>query len=935
MDVLVLLLLSLVLSAALAWLFRFRRRHGALPSDSAAQLDCPRSITTPVRSGAAFPGLTHPHAGSLCPDKDQVSPEGDSEAQARHGHKGHETTKLISSLGIGKGHEDGHVSNGGALRIQPETTDPVRMHADVSSERAARRPNERNARSAYGGSTPGASTLADPTDADKHSAGLRQKQETAKCGQADTKDSCSCSRESSFSPPASCSPSSPPSILADDDIPDLTKAEQDFLEEQQRRTRGRFKHQGVSSSSPPHVPLSVLAPCSVDSTAVVSPELLADSKASVLSDVLFSRSGENAAETPQHTGQPGESALEENCQVLHEYETGNHTGGKVKELTPDPESSQASVKMTASPAERALLQTDSHSKAGQGECQEASVKTDCTGAPPAPRVSVGDHIKTLSKSCGIASCLAIPPDPDSPGRGQPSIQTNRGGSPVCKRDSELGDTVATELESQEGTRQRAVRVPVHMPEHQVGEWDKHDKAFDADSIQEPDTRTSATGGLLGGVLGKSEGDNRKEERESSTAKGESGNKDICTVGTSAEIDFDESAEDGAGVTSVADADQRQDSVDKEDEGNVNKEEDEGEDSVPRVEDLGEVLPAEMTEHVDRQENVPSDAVRTPGQKKVQDEDAEDEEDLEDKSAAELKERGNKAFREGNYETALDLYTRALDVLDDEEDDWLDEYDAAMQDKEDELENAERIRYERATKADGGKKDRASHLWPIDGDEGAPGEEMRDAVEEREEGRLYRGDKNFDGGKGPKEVKGEGRQQEEVDKLLTEDEFLAFKEAKEKEREEKAKEFNEIRAILLSNRAACHLHTKCWEAVIADCTEAVQCNPNYPKAYLRRFTANEAVAKWHDAAADISKALELDPSLEPRYRAEQQRVKKKSEEQFEKEKEEMMGKLKDFGNFVLGKIGLSLDNFKVEQNPDTGAYNISFQQNAPSASAGAQ
>lgn len=65
------------------------------------------------------------------------------------------------------------------------------------------------------------------------------------------------------------------------------------------------------------------------------------------------------------------------------------------------------------------------------------------------------------------------------------------------------------------------------------------------------------------------------------------------------------------------------------------------------------------------------------------------------------------------------------------------------------------------------------------------------------------------------------------------------------------------------------------------------------------------------------------------------MKKKSEEQFEKEKEEMMGKLKDFGNFVLGKIGLSLDNFKVEQNPDTGAYNISFQQNAPSAGAGAQ
>ena len=57
-----------------------------------------------------------------------------------------------------------------------------------------------------------------------------------------------------------------------------------------------------------------------------------------------------------------------------------------------------------------------------------------------------------------------------------------------------------------------------------------------------------------------------------------------------------------------------------------------------------------------------------------------------------------------------------------------------------------------------------------------------------------------------------------------------------------------------------------------------------------------------------------------------RVKRESELQFEKEKEEMVSKLKDLGNFLLGKVGLSLDNFKVEQNPETGSYNIQFQQN---------
>jgi hypothetical protein len=38
-----------------------------------------------------------------------------------------------------------------------------------------------------------------------------------------------------------------------------------------------------------------------------------------------------------------------------------------------------------------------------------------------------------------------------------------------------------------------------------------------------------------------------------------------------------------------------------------------------------------------------------------------------------------------------------------------------------------------------------------------------------------------------------------------------------------------------------------------------------------------------------------------------------------------GKLKDLGNSLLGKIGLSLDNFKAEQDPATGGYSIKFVQ----------
>lgn len=37
------------------------------------------------------------------------------------------------------------------------------------------------------------------------------------------------------------------------------------------------------------------------------------------------------------------------------------------------------------------------------------------------------------------------------------------------------------------------------------------------------------------------------------------------------------------------------------------------------------------------------------------------------------------------------------------------------------------------------------------------------------------------------------------------------------------------------------------------------------------------------------------------------------------------KLKDLGNTVLGKFGMSLDNFKTEKDPKTGQYSISMQQ----------
>jgi tetratricopeptide (TPR) repeat protein len=132
------------------------------------------------------------------------------------------------------------------------------------------------------------------------------------------------------------------------------------------------------------------------------------------------------------------------------------------------------------------------------------------------------------------------------------------------------------------------------------------------------------------------------------------------------------------------------------------------------------------------------------------------------------------------------------------------------------------------------------------------------------------------------------------------------------------------AIYYANRAATLLHMNRLEEAIDDCDMSILYNPMYAKAYIRRCTAYERNLDTEHALIDARKAYELQPN--PTTKKTRDRLEKVEAQRLEKLKEETMGKLKDLGNSILGNFGLSLDNFQAVQDPNTGGYSISFNQN---------
>lgn len=140
------------------------------------------------------------------------------------------------------------------------------------------------------------------------------------------------------------------------------------------------------------------------------------------------------------------------------------------------------------------------------------------------------------------------------------------------------------------------------------------------------------------------------------------------------------------------------------------------------------------------------------------------------------------------------------------------------------------------------------------------------------------------------------------------------------------DFSAERSILYANRAAAKTKLNFKPSAIDDCTKAIEHNPKYLKALLRRATLYEEADKLDESLEDFKQILELDPD-NAEARAAQARLPPKIQERNERMKEEMMGKLKDLGNMILRPFGLSTQNFEMKQDPSTGSYSINFKSGA--------
>lgn len=131
------------------------------------------------------------------------------------------------------------------------------------------------------------------------------------------------------------------------------------------------------------------------------------------------------------------------------------------------------------------------------------------------------------------------------------------------------------------------------------------------------------------------------------------------------------------------------------------------------------------------------------------------------------------------------------------------------------------------------------------------------------------------------------------------------------------------SILYCNRGICFNKLNDKEKALKNFTKAIEVNKNYSKAIANRFLLYYNKGDYLEALDDYNKLKEIDKVLWQSYAQMESDLQYKAETKKKQMTDEMLGKLKDLGNSLLGNFGISLDNFKMTPNGQ-GGYSVQYQ-----------
>ena len=142
---------------------------------------------------------------------------------------------------------------------------------------------------------------------------------------------------------------------------------------------------------------------------------------------------------------------------------------------------------------------------------------------------------------------------------------------------------------------------------------------------------------------------------------------------------------------------------------------------------------------------------------------------------------------------------------------------------------------------------------------------------------------------------------------------------------KRAELKEQCCILLCNKGICFNKLNEYEKALESFKDALKYNKDYSKALCNKMLLLKKKEEYLEAYEDFKRLKTLDYNLWENYRNLEGELSYKAEIQKKKMTDEMLGKLKDMGNTILGKFGLSLNNFQMTPNGQ-GGYSIQYNNN---------